>query len=152
MRWWLDTRDKPGLLWAFLRLCVGDGRASFEGDLQHLGIGDLPGATYDESDLLRRQTRWPRQDFVILPISVETLSTLKRSLGVSGLFKDGGALNHVQVEHHGRLLLRACDNVHRQCVAAYEPVPIALLDELVSVGVLRSYRRNPRDIEPSGSG
>jgi hypothetical protein len=143
VHWWLNTRDKPGLLWAILRQYVGDCRASFEGDLRQLGILQLPGATYDETDLLKRQTRWPREDFVILPILPETLSTLKRNLSVSGLFNDGGAISHVQVEHQGRRVLGAYDNFHRQCVVASEPVSVVLLEELVSVGVLRSYLQVP---------
>lgn len=143
VHWRLNTRNKPGLLWAILRQYVGDCRASFEGDLQRLGILQLPGATYDESDVLMRHTRWPRQDFVILPISSETLSTLKRNLSVSGLFNDGGAIEHVQIEHQGRQVFGAYDNFHRHCVVAYEPVPTALLDELVSIGILRSYQQAP---------
>jgi hypothetical protein len=66
--WVLGVDSCPGLLWAFLRHCVGNGRVSFEGDLQQLGILSMQGASYDETELLERQTTWPRQDFVILPI------------------------------------------------------------------------------------
>ena len=143
MPWWLDTRDKPGLLWALLQHCMGAGRVSLEGNLRPFGILDLPGSTHEETELLRRHTVLPRQDFVILPISPETLSTLKRKLSVSGLFNDGGAIWHVQIEHQGRQVFGAYDNFHRHCVIAYEPIPIALLDELVSIGVLRSYQQAP---------
>jgi hypothetical protein len=143
VHWCLDTRNKPGLLWAILGHYVGDCRASFEGNLQRLGILQLPGAAHDESDVLVRHTRWPRQDFVILPISPETLSTLKRSLSVPGVFNDGGAISHVQVEHQGRRVLGAYDNFHRHCVVAFEPLPMALLNELVSIGILRSYQQAP---------
>ena len=143
MRWWLDTRDKPGLLWAFLRHFVGVGRVSFEGGLQKLGILELPGATYDETDLLKRQTLSPRQDFVIVPIAPETIASLKRNLSAPGLFSN--ALLHVQIEHQGQLVLGAYDHFHRECVVAYKPVPQSFLEELVSSGVLRSYQQASHD-------
>jgi len=130
-------------LWAVLRQCTGDGRVCFEGNLQRLGILALQGATYDETDLLKRQTTWPRQDFVILPTSAETVSTLKRSLSVPGIFNSHVDLYHVQIEYQGCLVLGAYDNFHRKCVFAREPVTLALLEELVSVGVLRSYEQAP---------
>jgi len=143
MPWWLDTRDKPGLLWALLRHCMGAGRVSLEGNLRPFGILDLPGNTHEETELLRRHTVLPRQDFVILPIVAETLSTLKRKLSSPGIFNDGGALWHVHVEYQGQVVLSAYDNFHRNCVVVNEPIPIELLDELVSSGALRGYQTAP---------
>jgi hypothetical protein len=121
------------------------GLVSFEGELQELGILELPGATYDETDLLKRQTTSPRQDFVILPITPETIASLKSNLNAPGLFNNAGALYHVQIECHGRLVLGAYDNFHRECVVAYDPVPQSFLEGLVSSGVLRSYHQAPHD-------
>lgn len=137
---WLDTRNKPGLLWAFLERFQGGGVASFEGELQQLGILELPGASYDETALLKRQTRSPRQDFVVLSICAETIVSLKPRLNAPGVFNRAGALCHVQIAYRGQLVFGAYDNFHRECVVAYEPVPLSFLDELVATGVLRSYQ------------
>ena len=139
MDWWIDTRDKPGLLWAFLDHFVGDSRVSFEGDLGRLGLAELPGASTSESPVLRRTTIYPRQDFVVIPVTGETLSLLHRRLSGPGLFPDGGALVHVQLEHAGRIVLGAYDNFHKDCVVASDPAPESLLERLRESGVIRSY-------------
>lgn len=143
MRWWLDTRKKPALLWAFLHHFAGKGSVSFEGNLRHLGILELPGAEYDETDLLKRQNGSPPQDFVIVPISVETIASLKRSLNAPGIFNSDGALCHVQVEYRGRIVLGAHDNFHRECIFAQDPVLLSFLNELITAGVIRSYQQAP---------
>lgn len=145
MRWWLDTRNKPGLLWAFLHRFVG-GRVSFEGRLQSLNLRELPGAAYDETTLLRRQDTAPPQDFVIVPISAETIASLKRMLNAPGIFDSAGALCHVQVEYQGGIVLGAHDNFHRECIFAQQPVPVSFLDDLIAAGVLRSYRQVQIDV------
>jgi len=56
VHWWIDTRDKPGLLFALLRHFEGDSHVSFEGHLQQLALAELPGASTSETLILRRQT------------------------------------------------------------------------------------------------
>ena len=139
MHWWINTRDKPGLLWAFLRHFGSDSHVSFEGDLQQLALAELPGASISETPVLRRQTLEPTLDFVAIPVTAETVRALREHLSAPGLFQDGGALIHVQVEHAGHLVFGAYDNFHKDCVVAYEPTPESLLEQLKVSGVIRSY-------------
>jgi hypothetical protein len=139
LQWWIETRDKPGLLWAFLRHFGKDSRVSFEGDLATLRLAEVPGASTAETAVLRRQTTHPTLDFVVIPVTPSALQILHERLSVSGLFQNGGALVHVQVEHEGHLVLGAYDNFHKDCVVAYEPTPVALLEQLKARGVIRSY-------------
>jgi hypothetical protein len=151
MRWWLDTRNKPALLWAFLHQFEGRGSVSFEGNLRHLGILELPGAKYEETSLLKRQNGPPPEDFVIVPISAETIASLKRSLNAPGIFNSAGAVCHVQIEYQERVVLGAHDNFHRECIFAQDPVPQSFLDKLVAAGVIRSYEQGPIDNPGGGS-
>ena len=139
MRWWIDTKDKPGLLWAFLDHFVDGATAAFEGDLADLGLKELPGAANAETDALHRQTRSPMQDFVTVPITPQTIRALKERLAAPGLFRDGGPLLHIQIEHAQQLVFLAGDNFHRECVSAFPPVPEQLLERLRIVGIIRSY-------------
>lgn len=139
MNWRVDTRDKPGLLWAFLRHFATDSRVSFEGDLDRLALADLPGASTSETPVLQRHTVEPIQDFVTIPITGDTIHILEERLSAPGLFQQGGAVEHVQVEHAGHLVLGAYDNFHKDCVVAYEPTPESLLEQLKASGVIRSY-------------
>lgn len=139
MHWWISSRDKPSLLWSFLRNFESDSHISFEGDLQHLALAELPGASTSETPALRRQTLHPILDFVVVPVTAETAKALRERLSGPGLFRNRGALVHVQVEHAGHLVLGAYDNFHKDCVVAHEPTPESLLEQLKSSGVIRSY-------------
>ncbi len=139
MKWFIDTRDKPGLLWAFLRHFATDSSVSFEGDLSKLILTELPGASTTETLVLKRQTSSPILDFVTIPVTAETINILHKHLAARGLFDQDGALIHVQVEHSGHLVLGAYDNFHRDCTVALEPTPESLLEQLKAKGVIRSY-------------
>lgn len=146
MPWCLDTRDKPGLLWAILDHFNEAGSVSFEGNLKPLQLETIPGANLAETPVLKRVTEYPVQDFVVVPINSETTRALKRILARSDALNDWGLACHTQVEHQGKLVLGAYDGFHRNCVIAYEPVPDSLLDRLVAVGTLRSYEVCPEGV------
>lgn len=57
------VRDKRRFLAAALEV-VGDAQVSFEGDLSSTTLSDVPGASSDETQVLKRNTLWPKQDFV----------------------------------------------------------------------------------------
>jgi hypothetical protein len=143
VHWWIDIRDKPGLLWAFLHHFGTDSHVSLEGDVRRVSLSDIPGATGTETPALRRQTLHPPLGFVVIPINADNVRILHERLSATGLFQDGGALIHVQMEHAGQLVLGAYDNFHQDCVVAYEPTPEALLGQLAASGVIRSYRLGP---------
>jgi hypothetical protein len=140
VRWWLDTRDKPALLWAFLEHFAPDAVAAFEGNLATLELESLPGAATQETRVLRRQCRVPRLDFVTVPVTPEAIGLLKQRLAAPGVFREGGPLEHAQIEHAGALVFLAGDHFHRECVSAFVPTPEHLLQRLVAAGVIRAYQ------------
>jgi len=139
-RWWIDTKDKPGLLWGVLTHFQDNGTVSLEGDLEPFHLEEIPGAAFDETSALKRQTIDPKLYFVTLPITQNTITALKARLAHPGIFKDTGALIHAQVESGGRLLWLAADNFHRECVSAFPPFPEHLLEQLKKAGVIREYK------------
>jgi hypothetical protein len=138
-RWWLDVRDKPGALWAICDQFAGRGEISFEGELGRFDLTSIPGSVASERGLLRRATESPKLDFVVLPLTDDTIARLKTALTGSKVFGRDGAVIHVQLQSGGRLVFAAYDNFHKDCVVAEEPISLEFLQSLAERGLLRAY-------------
>ena len=64
-----------------LRQLAGSAFVSFEGDLAGTALSSIKGATGDETQALKRNTLRPRQDFVILPLEAETITSIMAAVG-----------------------------------------------------------------------
>ena len=137
--YYIDARDQPGLLWAVLRAVGESAHVALEGDLQNTGLLGLPHASFDETETLRRQTLVPRLDFVVLPTAIAVVTELKSRLSAPGLFGQGGALIHVQIEQRGDLVFIACDNFHESSTWLQLPQGHDLLQMLTESGIVRSF-------------
>jgi hypothetical protein len=135
----LKVRDCQGTLWAFYRQYEGQAVASFEGDLSNLKLEELPGATTQETDTLRRQTIQPELDFIVVPINQETIRELKCRLSTHGVLGRHGAVIHTQLAVRNELILIACDNFHDDCTTVSMAVPESFLKRMQSHGLLRTY-------------
>ena len=135
----VDVRDCLGTLAALYREYEGKARASFEGDLGGLEFHELPGSEFEETAGLKRQTRSPRLDFVVVPLTTENVISLKRYLSASGLLGRKGAIVHTQLEVDGKLAFAACDNFDRHCTFATQVVHEAVLADLEAKGLVREY-------------
>jgi hypothetical protein len=91
------VRDKRRFLAAALAELAGDAQVSFEGDLSMTSLSDVPGASNDETQVLKRGTLWPKQDFVVLPLEAEMVRPIMAAVG--GTVPRG--LIHVQVQKRG---------------------------------------------------
>ena len=147
--YWIVPRDKPGLLYAMLKHYASNSFVSFEGDLSALDFslidkvesckkssaarGTLTGTS------LTRATLTPELDFLVVPLNQETVNLIWKELSEKDHLVNQGII-HVQIEHNGVRVFGAYDNFHRECVIADKSVPIALLEELKSKGIIRSYR------------
>ncbi|HEV7966631.1 MAG TPA: hypothetical protein VGP19_03615 [Candidatus Acidoferrales bacterium] len=124
------VRDKVGLLRAIRKELVGNGSISFEGDLRRLALTNLPGASHEESAALKRNTRWPKQDFIVARLEPTSIKPMLSAIA--------GALPrtmiHVQVERQGIREFRAYDHSHPE---SFLGVPAAL--GYLSRSSLRAY-------------
>jgi hypothetical protein len=137
----LDTRDKARLLTAMMdALAAEDSRISFEGRLTKTDLALMEPVAYEEVGVLKRATLQPKLNFLILPLTQQTLPAIKKAITSKIAFGHGGIV-HVQIEKSGKMAFAAYDNFDRECVVAYSAVSNALLDELVEGRVLRSYQR-----------
>jgi hypothetical protein len=138
-RYSLQARDKPGLLVAVMRLLAGDARISFEGDLSRAStLRSLPGASGEETSVLRRNTAFPVQDFVVVPLDAANLPILITEVSAPGRLTSD--VLHVQIEKGEQLQFGAYDNFHPDCIVVSSGVPLAVLEELQRKGVLRSFQ------------
>jgi hypothetical protein len=134
---YIVARDKPGLLISMMRELAGDAYISFEGDLHRIDWKGVSAVEEDQTSL-RRATRTPELDFVVLPLTIETQPLIWEAVsGVDHLADDG--IIHTQIEKEGRLAFGAYDNFHADCVSASDAVPRSLLEGLKESGVIRSF-------------
>jgi|SRR5580658_10415500 hypothetical protein len=114
---------------------AGDAHMSFEGDLRGLRLSSIVSASEEETIVLRRNTLWPKQDFVIV--------ALEPSMSESIISAIGGtvpkAIIHIQIEKSGVLQFAAYDNFDPECIVFGEGIKQTVLDSLASRDILRPY-------------
>lgn len=137
-KFWL-VRDKRRLLLAMMEQLAGDAHISFEGDLSALHLSSIPGASPEETGALKRNTQWPKQDFIALPLEKSTIRTIISAIGGTV----PGGIIHVQIEKGGALQFAAYDNFHPKCIVFNSAVEKAILESMVSEGIVRPYAEQP---------
>jgi hypothetical protein len=100
------VRDKRRFLIAAFQQLAGSAFVSFEGDLSGTTLAATPGASGDETAVLKRNTLLPRQDFVVLPLETKTIGLIMAAVGGTV----PRSILHIQVEKNGRLELGMYDN------------------------------------------
>lgn len=129
------VRDKRAFLMAALRQLAGSAFVSFEGDLAGTALPSMKGAAGDETQALKRNTLWPRQDFVILPLEAETITSIMAAVG--GTVPRN--ILHIQVEKHGKLELGVYDNFTPQALFLGSALPTTFVDTLQNDGVISRW-------------
>jgi hypothetical protein len=136
-RYWPVARDKPGLLIAMMRHLAGDAHISLEGDLSRCSFPSSLNPSGEETPALRRNTAYPKQDFVVLPLTPESIAPIFKQVMAAGLKR---AIIHIQIEKAGELQFGSYDNFHHECIVGFPPgVTPEFLNQLQSSGVVRSW-------------
>jgi hypothetical protein len=136
-RYWLVARDKPALLRAMMRELAGDARISFEGDLTRCEFGVHLEPRDEETSALHRQTAFPRQDFVVLPLEPHTVQPILDIVLQERRYMTD--IVHVQIEKMGCLEFGSYDNFHPECIVCFHGITPAVLDGLLTSGVIKSW-------------
>jgi hypothetical protein len=136
-RYWMVARDKPGLLTHMMRFLAGNARISFEGDLSRCAFPATIPSDNEEDSILTRQTTWPRQDFVILPLEHETIEPILNVVLPDNRYMED--IIHIQIEKDGKLQFGSYDQFHHECIVCFHGVQSKFLDELQQRGILRSW-------------
>jgi hypothetical protein len=126
------VRDKRRFLAAALAELAGVAKVSFEGDLSSTSLLDVAGASSDETQVLKRNTLWPKQDFVVLPLEAEMVGPIMAAVG--GTVPRG--IIHIQVQKDGRLELGLYDNFAPTCMFLGSSITSTFLATLQDTGTL----------------
>lgn len=139
-RW--KVLDKKRLLLVLMEELAGNAHISFEGDLKRLALQHLPDASNDPTEALKRNTLWPKQDFIIVPLEPSMSKNILAAIG--GTVPK--SIIHIQIEKNGVLEFGAYDNFHPESIYLGKALDQGIIDSLVAEGIIRSYgqRRSER--------
>ena len=112
---------------------------SFEGQLSQTELVKIAGASFSETQLLKRNTTSPRMDFVILPLTPTSVSAIEEAVISKVAFNGNAGIVHLQIERQGHLAFAAYDQFHEGCVWVSSDVSASALADLVEKQVLYSY-------------
>jgi hypothetical protein len=137
------VRDKRKFLAAAMELLAGSANISFEGDLSSTKLLTLPGASENETVVLKRNTLWPKQSFVALQLQPDQIASVLAAIG--GTLPRG--IIHILIEKDGHLELGLYDNFQHMVFGP--KFDLTNLDRLVAEGLIKPItnvkgnRRNP---------
>jgi hypothetical protein len=120
--------NKTQLLLKILDEFGPEAHLSFEGDFSGLRILDLPGISREETQVLKRNTIEPRQDFAVVPL--QNLSTEQLLSAIGGNMPR--KILHVQVERNGRIEFAAYDSFNPECIVFGPGFTREFLDSLIA--------------------
>src|SRR6202050_541428 len=106
------VKDKKRLLLAMMEALAGDAHLSFEGDLSGFRLMQIAGASDEETTTLKRNTTWPKQDFVVVPLEPEIAPAVLPAIGGNVPKR----ILHIQIEKSGHIEFAAYDRFHPECV------------------------------------
>jgi hypothetical protein len=137
---YVDVRDKPAFLLAALRLLAGGAHISFEGDLGGCDFASIAEVSLEETRALLRNTAFPRQDFLILPLEPDTIDAVMQGVPPAQLVKK---IHHVQIEKGRRLELGIYDQFDPDSSWVGEAFSAPFLDSLRAKTILRNWEAAP---------
>lgn len=114
-------------------------RTSHEGDLHGLRLLSMPGASDEPTEALKRNTLWPKQDFIVLPLEPAMSEAIISAIGRTV----PKAIIHIQIEKGGLIKFGAYDNFHPQCIFIGSAVREEVVEALISNRVIRPYTKRP---------
>lgn len=121
------VRDSNRLLLFLMTELAGTAHISFEGSLPP-AIVEYPAASAMETEVLKRGTSWPVQDFAILPLELATVPDIVRAIG--GTIPR--SILHAQIEKQGKLAFAAYDSFHPECIHFGEVISAELIERLIT--------------------
>ena len=120
-------------------LCIFNEQAkiSFEGEFSSRLFEELPDLSTDLNEPCLGSMGRPEQNFVIIPITADTVDILrKKVLHQVGLRKN---VAHVLISKNDKLVFWSYDWFHRYCVGLSIMVPEAQVIEFCERGILKEY-------------
>ena len=128
------VREKQALVAKLMEFLAGDfSFVSFEGRFSDLPLASFPEVSNHETKLLKRNTLWPEQDFVVVPLRPGTWEALRSALGTFPFKR----VLHVQIERNGVLEFGAYDNFSTMSLFFGRSLEHTLIPELIKADILK---------------
>ena len=137
-RYILITSDQRKLLIAMMRHLAGNSHISFEGNLSKCVFPELLNPSSQVTEVLKRNTLFPRAGFVVLPLTSETIQPILDVVLPANRFLSD--IYHIQIEMDGRLEFGTYDNFYDGCVICSSDFPLEFLGELKETGAIKSWQ------------
>jgi hypothetical protein len=112
---------------------------SLEGQFSDSDFSQIPGVSRVPTEVLVRNTLWPQQDFVILPIEPDTKEAIKQILPQLNF---ENKILHVLLEKNNKLVFAAYDSFHPDCVWISKIVSLTLLETLIIKKIISHYEED----------
>jgi hypothetical protein len=119
---------------------AGNAHISFEGNLRGLPMWNMAGISKEPTTVLKRNTLWPEQDFVVMALEPHMSKTIISAIG--GTLS--GTIIHIQIEKEGILQFGAYDNFYPSCLFFGNAVSPKMIESLIRQGILKPYVEAPR--------
>ena len=117
----------------------GNANLALEGELSHQDFSQIPGTSKIPTNILVRNTIWPEQDFIIMPIEVGTKDLIKgKILSQVGLRTN---VLHILLEKEGVLVFAAYDTFDPDSVWLSNKADKKLLEELREARIIGGYKK-----------
>jgi hypothetical protein len=137
--YWIDPKDKPGLLVNIMKYLMGDARIAFEGKIKKYDFSAVPNHIYSETESIKHETGKPPDPIIILPLEEETIKPILGQILPQGSCVHD--ISAIQIEKNGKIEFMAGDNFHRECVSVGKIVAEKFLEEMKTKGIIRNYKK-----------
>ncbi len=97
------------------------------------------GCDISETDVLPRQTTWPKLNYYILPLTNESVPNIFNEIQSKELLHFEEGIIHIQISQNNKRVFYGCDNLHPQCTVVTGEINQEFLDKLLNEGVLSDY-------------
>ena len=114
---------------------AGTARISFEGDLSATGVSRIADASGDETLALKRNTLWPKQEFIVLPLERGLVKTIISAIGET----IPKTVIHIQIEKNNRLELGLYDRFNPKTTFFGPALTSSFLNQLQAEGIAREW-------------
>lgn len=131
-------RDKRKFIVAAMTELAGNAHLSLEGDLHDMPILNLAGVSGVETSILKRNTLWPLQDFVVLPLEPDLIKTIVAGIGGTVPRR----ILHIQIAKNGNLELGLYDNFDPNTSFFGSGLTTKFFSQLESEGILMRWRHH----------
>ena len=93
----------------------------------------------EATDILPRQTRWPKLNFYIIPLTTESSKKIFQLIKEKELLHYQEGIIHLQISKNGERVFIGCDNLDPECTWASGGITSNYLNSLKQSGKINSY-------------